>query len=309
MKLKFLLNIVLIFLFIENSSLAKIKTNIIVKVENEIITDFEIKNKILSTLIVSNQEINQNNINILKQQILNTLIKYKLKKIELSKYNIQNDKAQIQNYLTNISSGNIENFKNKFKNNNLDYQMFIEEIKTEFRWQKLVYQLYSNKIDIDDNSIEEELSNITKNKIDIIELNLSELEIFNDKNKENLKKNISTVLNSIKKEGFEAASLRYNISLTAKTNGNIGWINTKSLSKKIYNSLKNLKVGEISNPIISTGSVTFFKINDKRIIPSENINLSKIKNDLINKRKNDLYELYSKSHLSKLKNTILIEYK
>ena len=51
-------------------SLANLESKIIVKVENEIVTNFEIKNKILSSLIISNEEINQNNINKYKKKFL-----------------------------------------------------------------------------------------------------------------------------------------------------------------------------------------------------------------------------------------------
>ena len=71
---------IFILLLISGTSNAKIKNNIILKVENEIITNYDIKNKILRTLILSGQEINQKNINFLKEQSLNDLIFQKLKK-------------------------------------------------------------------------------------------------------------------------------------------------------------------------------------------------------------------------------------
>ncbi len=55
----------LIFLsfFFSNTLYANFENSIVVKIDNQIITNFEIKNKILSTLILSDREINQNNIN------------------------------------------------------------------------------------------------------------------------------------------------------------------------------------------------------------------------------------------------------
>ena len=70
-----------IFLLLNTNSFSSIKNNIVVKIENEIITNFEIKNRILGTLIINNQEINQQNINLLKKQTLETLILLKLKKL------------------------------------------------------------------------------------------------------------------------------------------------------------------------------------------------------------------------------------
>ena len=57
---------IFIFLYFILNSLnctvfASIENKIILKIENEIITNFEVKNKILSTLILSNQEINLEN--------------------------------------------------------------------------------------------------------------------------------------------------------------------------------------------------------------------------------------------------------
>ena len=49
--------------FIVSSSVyGNISSKIIVKVENEIITNYDLKNKILTTLVLSGQEINQKNV-------------------------------------------------------------------------------------------------------------------------------------------------------------------------------------------------------------------------------------------------------
>ena len=47
--------------------LSQINNKIILQVENEIITSYEIKNKILTTLFLANQDINQPNIDKLKK--------------------------------------------------------------------------------------------------------------------------------------------------------------------------------------------------------------------------------------------------
>ena len=100
-----------IFLLLNTNSFSSIKNNIVVKIENEIITNFEIKNRILGTLIINNQEINQQNINLLKKQTLETLILLKLKKIELSKYDILSNESELKNYIKNISSKEVSEIK------------------------------------------------------------------------------------------------------------------------------------------------------------------------------------------------------
>ena len=117
--MRIIFNFFVISILILNSkiSLANLESKIIVKVENEIVTNFEIKNKILSSLIISNEEINQNNINKYKKEVLNLLIDNKLKKIEVSKYKIEKNTSKTDAYIRSISS-DIFSLKEKFNKNN-----------------------------------------------------------------------------------------------------------------------------------------------------------------------------------------------
>ena len=162
-QLKFIIIIVLI-LFSFQKIFANIDNKIIVKVENEIITNYELKNKILTSLILSGQEINQKNIDNLKKDVLGQLIDLKLKKLELLKYKIQKDEVRINSYLRSISNNNIQDFKQKFFLNNINFEIFLDEVDTEFRWQKLIYSAYQKKINISEDSVNKEIKEIIKNK-------------------------------------------------------------------------------------------------------------------------------------------------
>ena len=176
MTKKILFFFLIIILLNFQNIFAKVENNIVLKVENEIITNFEIKNKIIATLILANQEINQSNINKLKKQALDFLIKQKLKKIELSKYNLKVDQQKITSYLNSISSNNINGLKEKFSISGIDFQLFYEELEIDFLWQKYIYQVYSKKIEIDEKNINQELENLLKNQTDIEQFRISEID-------------------------------------------------------------------------------------------------------------------------------------
>ncbi len=301
--------VIIIFFKINNFSFANIDNKIVVKIENEIITNFEIKNKILSLLIISNQEINQKNIDVLKGKALKSLIDLKLKRLELKNFDIKEDYKQINTYLNQVSANDINSLKEKFKQNQVNYNLFIEELKTEFRWQKFIYTVYSNKIEIDDSSIENELKNLIKNKILIKEYELSEIEISFEENAKDTNKKIRKILENISIEGFEKTALNYSISSTANNKGYLGWIKDKTLNKEILNEIRRLKIGQVTQPLKRQNTVLFLKLNNIRDIRSDEVDRDSLKNDLINSKKNDLFNLYSKSHISKLKNTSFIEYK
>ena len=309
MKFKFFkLLIIIYFIFYPEILVSKVGNNIILKIENEIITNFEIKNKIMTSLILVNQEINQTNINNFKKQALDSLIQLKLKKIELSKYNFKNDNTQINNYLKNILRNDIDGFKNNLKKNNLSYELFLDEIETQLKWQKLIYQIYSKKIEVNEESVDKEIEDIIKKQKDIEEFKISEIEVLsnNDQTDEEL---IIKVQEQIKNEGFEETALKISTSSTSSNKGSLGWINGKSLSTSIYTLMSKLEIGEMSKPIKGQGNILFLKLNDKRTSKSMDIDRLKLKQNLIDQKKNELFNLYSRSHLSKLKNTSLIEYK
>ena len=198
----FFINI--IFLNFNFFSYAEKKSSIILKVENEIISDLDLKNKILSTLILSNQKINQESINSVKKQSLELLLQYKLKKIELSKFNYKISDNQIKSYLNSISNNDIDNLKKIFNVNNLDFKLFLDEVETEFKWQRFIYQKYSKKIDIGENIINKALQEKIKNDSSLKEFKLAKIEILLENNESDGNK-IEQLKKHIQNFGFESA--------------------------------------------------------------------------------------------------------
>ena len=302
---KFLIFFFIFFISTTLNVLSKVN-KIVVKVENEIIKNYEIKNKIISSLIVSGQEINQINIDSLKRSALENLIQLKLKKIELAKFDIKCDKNQINNYLIKVSSNDLVQFKEVFKNYNLDFNLFLEEIETEFKWQKLIYIFYANKIEVNEIAVQKELQQIIEKKLLLEEFKLSEIEFTVNKEKKN--EIIENIQNQIKNYGFKVAANKFSISPSSKNNGEIGWVNSKSLDPKIYEIISRMEVGDISIPFERQNSFMILRLDDKKKTQYQNIDPKKVKENLINQKKNELFNLYSRSHLSKLKNSSLIEY-
>ncbi len=308
--IKRIINIVFVLSIFFNSqvSTASIDNQIIVIVENKIISSYELKNKIKTVLFLNGQDLNQQNIDNTKTFAINSLINNKLKELELLKFKIEIDEINLENKLNQISSNDIANFKKKFRENNLDYDLYLKDLRTELRWQKMIYLIYNKKVEIDDKQITEELNQVLKKEQQVEEINLSEIEILID-NKVSDREKISNLFQEIENIGFEKAATKYSISSSSSNGGNLGWINSRALSKKNFQILNNLEVGELSKPVKNINSLIIYKILDKRIIKAKNLEIEKIKKNLISMKKNELFNLYSNSHLSKVKNTSAIIYK
>ena len=307
---KYFLNL-LFFLFLFsliNVEVYSIENKIIAKVENTVLTSHELKNKIRVTLILSDQEINQNNINKIKSNVLTSLLNLKIKKLELEKYKVDIKKVDANNHLSTISSNDIIGLKEKFLRNNLDFNLFLTEIKTELAWRQFIFNMYNNKVIVDDKDIDFELTKIIENKSTIEEYKISEIEIFAEKGVDN-DNQINFITEQIQLIGFENTAEKFSISTSSVNKGDLGWINSRSFSKKIFEIVKNMEPGDISKAIRNPNSILFLKLIDKKKTQLNEIDKNEIKNRLIKQKKNELFNLYSNSHLSKLKNNTLIEYK
>ena len=313
MKILNSINVALVIsIFFVSTLHSSIQNNIIAKVGNEIITSFELENKIKTNLLITRTQINQENINKIKKFALKSLINLKLKNSEIKKYNYQDNQVAIEDHLRKISLQlNVKKseLKEIFTNNKIDYEQYLNEIKTEFLWQKLIYQIYVKKISVNDDEITSELNliiaNNKKKKFEEYHLAEIELELDNIADKERM---IEEVQNNIKEIGFKETAINFSSSITSINGGDLGWIKSSSLSERILTLLKEKKPGDIIRPYIETNKLIFLKIVDKRTTKSnQTLNIEGIKNNLIDRKKKELLDLYSNNHLSKIRNSTLIE--
>ena len=151
------IKILIIFFLVFNNLNSAIQEKIIVHVQDEIITSYDMENEIRTLLILADQEISQENINKTKKIALNNLINLKLKEIETSKFKIKLKENAVPEYLLRITSNNIPLFKEKFDLNDLNYEIYLKKIENELKWQSLIFSKYRNNVKIQDQEIENDL--------------------------------------------------------------------------------------------------------------------------------------------------------
>lgn len=292
-----------LILFIFNiTNASSIESKIIYVIENEIITNIDIKNefKYISAL---NSQLK----NLPKEKIFNiareSIIREKIKKVEILK-NFKNLDVNeeyldllIKNIYNNLKINSHEEFKNYLKNYNLQIRDIEEKIKIEALWNELIIKKYNSKININIEQIKRDIKN-TKSLINKNYL-LSEI-VFEIKDTKKLNEKYILIKKSTEDIGFKNTASIYSISDTAKIGGNIGWINERSLSKVIYENISQLKKGEISKPLIIPGGVLILKIND---IKNETMKLDPEKEleRIVSFKKNKQLNQYSKIYFNKIK--------
>ena len=310
-RLVFLKVLLIISFFNSDQVLSKINNKIIANVGSQIITDLDIEDEIKTMLILNQKKLSQENINEVKNIAVNALIKRSIKKNEILKYKVEDyDEKGLSNYLIQVSkqlNTDREGLKNILETNLINYEIFIDKYKTELKWNNLIYSLYKNQLNINTVEIENELKKSLENKIEIVEYELSEIEVlFNQKD---LNKNLEEIYETIKNSDFITAVKKYSISPSSENDGKMGKLNEKSLSKVYLNELKKLNIGEITNPIRSGESVVILKIDNIKKIGNEEIDLEKIKKEIVLRKRDEKLNLFSRSHLSSVENSILVKFK
>jgi len=283
------------------------------KINNKIITNYDIE-KEERYLLTLNPSLKKIDVNQRKNLATKSIIREKIKLIELSKYydlEINENEDILADIINNlfIKNGlkNEQQIKKYLNDSNLEYEWVLQKIKIETYWNTLIMQKYGNQVKIDTNVIKEELQDQLKNLRKDRKLLLSEILIQFD-NKKNVESEKQKILKSIKDIGFENTASMLSISDSAKTGGKIGWINEKTLSKQIFEKLKNLKKDEITSFIKLNNNYLIIKILDVEEIEKK-FNFEKILQKRISLKKNQQLEIFSGIYFEKIKQNTIIDEK
>jgi|TARA_Y100000294_G_scaffold28848_1_gene24302 peptidyl-prolyl cis-trans isomerase SurA len=282
---------------------------IILKVENEIITNIDLLNE-KNYLIALNNEI----LNLPEEKSLllakNSIVKEKIKKNEINNYFNEEYKYEIseimlKNLTNRIGLNSIEELKEYLQKFNLNLSFIEEKTKNEDMWNRLIYNKYKNQINIDVKELKNRLKIEIKNNNNILtEYNISEIQ-FNLNIGESLEQKYNQIINSINSNGFKIASNLYSVSETSKFGGKIGWINKTSISGPVLDELEKLNIGEITKPIKIRNFFLILKIEDKKESKIK-IDFEKELKKLINFETNKQFNQFSLIYLNKIKQNIFI---
>ena len=278
---------------------------IISKVDNEIITniDIEIEKKYLLLL---NNNLNELSENEFFELAKNSLIREIIKKKEINKlFNKQNEKIEnkiIEDFYNRLGFVKKNEFIKFLDKKKIKYENLKEKLTIETLWNQIIYRKFNDKVKIDENSIKKKIINYYNSKDKKYEYNLSEITIDIEKNINLKKKEISKYIEQF---GFKIAANKFSKSDTSKYGGEIGWIKSTMLTKKIKNKLSIIKIGEITEPIQTSNGYLFLKLNDKREI-KEKLDLKKELKQQIKFEKNRQLNQFSLNYFKKLKKNISI---
>ena len=296
---------------LSSTLIAEDKYEIVVSIDNKVITNFDIQKEV-NYLLALNPSLND----LPKKQIYEiakeSLVREEIKEKEISKYyNIDYKDPELSLFIENIYNRlNIanENEFNKYLSNfDLTIEMIYAKLSIEKAWNRLVFEKFNKSINFDELRLKKELEkNLsqpqTQNKYLISEI------LFQSKNDKEYKEILRNIKKTIEENSFEIAASIYSISDSSKNGGEIGWVNKNEISNTIYNELNKLSIGQFTQPIKIASGFLIIYLND--IKKEEQIfNFDEELNKMIISEKNRQLNEFSIIHFKKIKQQLLVNEK
>ena len=304
---KFLIFVLLIFF---NNNICNASNNIKIKfkVENEIITNIDLKKEeqYLISLNKNLQNIPKFELSKLAQKsLLNEKIKKKTLEnfFDLSK-NYQITEKLFVNMFSNLGFKSEIEFNNYLVSNDLTDDFLKNKLKIEGLWNKLIYDKFRGQVKVDKNKIKKEISNLEQKSLDTKEYFIKEI-LFKLEPNEKIDEKYQLIVSSIYKNSFETAANIYSLSESSKYGGNIGWVKKIQLIDKISKEVEKLKIGEISKVIEFPNGYLIIQVNDIRMVENKfdvNKEIDKRINSEIDRQLNELSLIF----FNKVKQKIII---
>ena len=276
----------------------------------------------VNNLVISNYDLKQRELlykfirksGNIKLEARDDLINDRIKQLAINNEEIKLSKSELKesfvNYAKRVGLDELRLSK-ALNDSGVDHETLEAYLSVEKGWQKLVIKKFIPLIEISPHEVERFYLHGNTNddaKILLAEIALSLNNTTSEKNKAIIDKIIIRAFTI--KEFSKLASL-ISESPTAKNGGSLGWIPLNSLPQELRIKLVNLKIGELSSPILMGKSLIVFQMRGVSNPKKEKKSILTLKDEnAYNLIKNQLYnqkaQFYANSFFGKLKAKALI---
>lgn len=296
---------------LSSTLIAEDKYEIVVSIDNKVITNFDIQKEI-NYLLALNPSLN----NLPKKQIYEiakeSLVREEIKEKEILKYYNINYKDPelsllIENIYNRLNIANENEFNKYLSNFDLSIEIISAKLAIEKAWNRLIFEKFNQFINLDELRLKKELEkNLsqpqTQNRYLISEI------IFQSKDDKEYQEILRNIKKTIEENSFETAASIYSISDSSKNGGEIGWVNKNEISDTIYNVLNKLSIGQFTQPIKIASGFLIIYLNDIKKEEQE-FNVDEELKKMIISEKNRQFNEFSIIHFKKIEQQIFINEK
>ncbi len=284
------------------------EVTIVAKVNDEIITNVDLENRLKMALDLSKLPDEEEIKNKLQPRVLDGLINEALKIQEANRLGIFVTNQEVNQQINRLES-RLKIKKNtllsNYKEKDIPSITIINQIRSQLLWEKLIYNIVIKNISVSEKQVSETFDLLVK-KSGEIEYNFSE--IFISLDNVEAEQRINSIYSKINSNNFLLLADQFSDGITSNSNSKNNWTRESLLDQDIRSNISNLDIGEISIPIKTSAGYYIILLNDKR--KTKEIKKNQTIYDLsqilfkYNSLDNSKQENYYKNFLAGLKDTI-----
>lgn len=247
---------------------------IVAIVNNGVITDFELRNRVEQVLRqLAGQKTQVPPRRVIEKQVLERMITERSLLQIAEDTNIRIDGPQLDRAIANIGQRNKlspDAFRKALESEGTDFEAFREQIRTEIVVGRLRDREVDSRIVVTDAEIDNYLAASAQDASQQDEYNLGHILVLapegaSPEQLAELRAKADKALEELRGgAGFAQVSAAYSDAQNALQGGELGWRGQAQLPGLFVNEAKSLKIGEVSSVIRSPNGFHVLKLLDKR---------------------------------------------
>jgi len=238
-------------------------------VNDEVISKFDVDQRVNLFLVTSGIERTPQNIDGLRRQVLRTLIQEKLQLQEARDSEIEISRAEINAAMQDMASGtnrSLDEVEKFLKENNVHIRTMEDQIEAELAWNRFVRGRFGGQVSIGELEIDETLER-AEAAMNQDRVNISEILLLanNQLDGQRLMSEATQIVQQLRAGiNFGAVARQFSAASSSASGGNLGWIPVNQLDENIVPIIENMAAGDISDPIETSAGIYIVQLNSKQ---------------------------------------------
>jgi len=242
---------------------------ILVSVNNDMITSYDLKQRMLLLIVTSGVQVTQENYAAFQQQALNSLIDERLQQQEMDHWKVKVSDAEIDEEVARMAAqSNLkpDQLLAELKRVGIEPATLRAQIAAESGWNQLVGGRYHSNANVGtaqiDSLMDKVIADGQKPQYLVAEIFIDNISAGSAANALQGAKQLREQI-AAKVAPFQAVARQFSNAPSAANGGDAGWLVSGNIDVSVENVLTALKPGEMSEPIVTKDGVYIYLLRQK----------------------------------------------
>ena len=249
----------------------------------------------------------------LREKVIEQMVFEKLLQLHAVDTGINVSEAMLDEATKNLARQNNlseEQLFQQLQQDDISVEEFRKNLKNQLLIQRVIDRDVKRQISVLDSEVDAILGNLSQGQANR-SYNISHIQLaINDESSADEIEKVTKRGEELRRQilageiSFEDAAIRYSRAGTAEDGGKLGWKTKAQLPALFAEALSNMKVGDISAPLVSPGGIHLLKLNELKGAQQKLLSQTRARHILL-KAKNKVDIQHAQGELLKIRERIL----